>query len=177
MAIKVRCGHAACGKLLRVRDQLAGKRVKCPGCGHLTRVPALGQPPAHAADAPTGPDDEASADRVLVEPAKPILFVLAAVVGGVVPVLITFSVCARLSWWISAPAAVVLAIVAIGLWATGCARYQCPVCRSKPVMQWEDECSACRRNRLEQAEAQANLDFDVRLDRLVCTRTGDDAIV
>jgi hypothetical protein len=30
MPVQLRCG---CGKLLRVRDELFGKRVKCPGCG------------------------------------------------------------------------------------------------------------------------------------------------
>ncbi len=36
MPIKVDC---SCGKSLKVRDEAAGKRVKCPGCGTLIEVP------------------------------------------------------------------------------------------------------------------------------------------
>ena len=31
-----------CGKRLKVRDELAGKRVRCPGCGQPVAVPANG---------------------------------------------------------------------------------------------------------------------------------------
>jgi DNA-directed RNA polymerase subunit RPC12/RpoP len=30
-----------CGKKLRARDDLAGKKVKCPGCGRLLTVPPV----------------------------------------------------------------------------------------------------------------------------------------
>jgi hypothetical protein len=33
----VRCTH--CGKGLKVKDDLAGKKVRCPGCGHSVAVP------------------------------------------------------------------------------------------------------------------------------------------
>lgn len=36
MAIEVTC---SCGRLLRARDEQAGKRCKCPGCGALVDVP------------------------------------------------------------------------------------------------------------------------------------------
>ena len=41
---------SACPKKLSVKEELAGKKVKCPGCGTLTMVPALresntGSPP------------------------------------------------------------------------------------------------------------------------------------
>lgn len=38
-----------CGKKLRVRDELAGKRGKCPGCGELFVIPA---PESHAEPSP-----------------------------------------------------------------------------------------------------------------------------
>ena len=37
MAITVECEH--CGKVLHVKDRLAGRRGKCPGCGHVVKVP------------------------------------------------------------------------------------------------------------------------------------------
>ena len=47
--ISCRCGQ--CGKDLKVKDELAGKRVKCPGCGKPVAVPELAasvspQPPS-----------------------------------------------------------------------------------------------------------------------------------
>lgn len=36
MAIKLKCG---CGKVLSIKDDAAGRRVKCPGCQALLRVP------------------------------------------------------------------------------------------------------------------------------------------
>ena len=36
VALPVQC--AGCGKALRVRDELRGKRVKCPSCGHVLSV-------------------------------------------------------------------------------------------------------------------------------------------
>ena len=37
MPITCRCER--CGKTLRVKDELAGKHAKCPGCGGTIRVP------------------------------------------------------------------------------------------------------------------------------------------
>ena len=37
MAIKVTCQQ--CGKVLRVRDELVGRRGRCPGCGAVITVP------------------------------------------------------------------------------------------------------------------------------------------
>src|SRR5690349_9470735 len=42
MAIAVGC--PACGKQLRVKDEFAGKRVKCPSCGQILALPS--SPPA-----------------------------------------------------------------------------------------------------------------------------------
>jgi hypothetical protein len=38
MAIQVDC---ACGKKLQARDELLGKRVKCPGCGGIVTVESI----------------------------------------------------------------------------------------------------------------------------------------
>src|SRR4051794_21009052 len=57
MSIVVSCG---CGKQLRARDELAGRKAKCPGCGATLRIPVkafdpeedvadlIGPPPAVA---------------------------------------------------------------------------------------------------------------------------------
>jgi hypothetical protein len=37
MAISVTC---SCGRSLRAKDEAAGKRVRCPGCGNTVEVPA-----------------------------------------------------------------------------------------------------------------------------------------
>lgn len=39
MPIKIRCANATCQKALSVKDEFAGKRVKCPGCGQSILVP------------------------------------------------------------------------------------------------------------------------------------------
>jgi hypothetical protein len=52
MATTFRCENPACRKLLRVREGLAGKRVKCPGCGRVMAAPAGGGPPAEAPGPP-----------------------------------------------------------------------------------------------------------------------------
>jgi hypothetical protein len=43
MAIKF---HCSCGKTLVVKDEAAGKRVKCPACGQVCQIPAGEGPPA-----------------------------------------------------------------------------------------------------------------------------------
>jgi hypothetical protein len=42
MPILVSC---KCGKKLRVKEELAGKRVKCPGCRQVLAIPAAEEPP------------------------------------------------------------------------------------------------------------------------------------
>ena len=71
MPIRVTC---QCGKALNVQDAMAGKAVKCPGCGNVVRVPGGGaaQPaPAPAAPAPAAGgglgdlfDEEGFSDQV-----------------------------------------------------------------------------------------------------------------
>jgi hypothetical protein len=58
----------ACGRSLVVRDELAGKRVKCPGCGEILTVAQPG--PAKAKPAARATPDEA-APRPKAAPAAP----------------------------------------------------------------------------------------------------------
>jgi DNA-directed RNA polymerase subunit M/transcription elongation factor TFIIS len=39
MPISIRCENLDCNKPLKVKDSLAGKRIKCPSCGHKMTVP------------------------------------------------------------------------------------------------------------------------------------------
>jgi hypothetical protein len=41
MAIEFDCDNPACGKRLRMRDEAAGKKARCPACGQIKSVPAL----------------------------------------------------------------------------------------------------------------------------------------
>lgn len=62
MPIAVKC---SCGKQLNVRDELAGKAVKCPGCAKVIRVTAGGAQKSGAAARPR----PAAASRPAVRPA------------------------------------------------------------------------------------------------------------
>ncbi|MCS6850323.1 MAG: hypothetical protein NZ700_04020, partial [Gemmataceae bacterium] len=55
MAITVRCSNPDCGKLFRFKDDLAGKQVKCPGCGQHILVYAPRPAATVAAGAPVIP--------------------------------------------------------------------------------------------------------------------------
>lgn len=63
MPITVKC---QCGKSLKVKDQLAGKAVKCPGCSQVVKVPAAGAAPATPTPAPAAPVQPAP-----MQPASP----------------------------------------------------------------------------------------------------------
>jgi hypothetical protein len=49
--IETRCENPDCKKVLRVKDELAGKRAKCPGCGQVFTI----KPISAAAAKPTAP--------------------------------------------------------------------------------------------------------------------------
>ncbi len=51
-SITFRCENADCKKTLRVKEELAGKRIKCPKCGHKMKVPDLVVPPQPPPPAP-----------------------------------------------------------------------------------------------------------------------------
>src|SRR5262245_56650988 len=40
MPIKITCPNLNCRKTLTARDEMAGKRVKCPACGGAIAIPA-----------------------------------------------------------------------------------------------------------------------------------------
>lgn len=102
--ISLSCDH--CDKPLRVRDELAGKRIKCPGCGGVVAVPvdADEDAPAPKKKAPVRrrvEDDDDDAPRDAKKgPPKPstILFIagLTLALGGLVlmALFIYFSVMA-----------------------------------------------------------------------------------
>ena len=56
MTIEFRC--PGCNKLLRTKDETAGKRAKCPQCGNIVEIPV----PAPAEDSPDLFSDLAEAD-------------------------------------------------------------------------------------------------------------------
>ena len=60
MAITVSC---ACGKKLSVKDDLAGKRVKCPACQQVLRIPEVVSPEAAAETDWLGRDAESQAAK------------------------------------------------------------------------------------------------------------------
>jgi len=51
MPLAVSCNH--CSKRLSIKEELAGKRVRCPVCGHTLSVPAAAPPPASSGEPPT----------------------------------------------------------------------------------------------------------------------------
>lgn len=59
MAIKATCSK--CGRELNVKDELAGKKGKCPDCGEVIQVPTLDESAAAAAE-PEAPPAEAPAE-------------------------------------------------------------------------------------------------------------------
>lgn len=63
MSISVEC---ACGKRLKVKDEFAGKKIRCPGCDAVLRVPAADDPDeewAEALEQSADEDEEDAAPR------------------------------------------------------------------------------------------------------------------
>jgi hypothetical protein len=68
MPISLACPK--CQKRLRIKDELAGKRVRCPGCGSLLPVPAPAEPaPAPPPTVPVAPQAQEPV-LVLAAPAE-----------------------------------------------------------------------------------------------------------
>lgn len=61
MAIKVTCG--SCGREMNVKDALAGKKGKCPGCGGIIEVPMPETPVEAAPEPPQTPPEPAAAEE------------------------------------------------------------------------------------------------------------------
>ena len=73
MSISFSC--SGCEKKLKVRDDLAGKRVKCPGCQGVLIIPTLAVLPtapdmSAARETGTGVADKAAIQRVQVPPCQ-----------------------------------------------------------------------------------------------------------
>lgn len=65
MPIQLKC---SCGKSVSVRDELAGKAVKCPGCQSVLRIPTAGGSQKQASGGAAKPAAQASSRP----PAKPV---------------------------------------------------------------------------------------------------------
>ncbi len=91
---------AGCGKQVKVKDELAGKQGKCPGCGQAITVPAL---LVHSAGPPAAEEAKKVEEK---KGTSTLVRVLATVFGAVLaPVLVALLVkWADLSLWKSAPA-------------------------------------------------------------------------
>ncbi len=69
MPLKVQCQH--CDSRLSVREELAGKQVKCPKCGQGIRIPAAAV--AGTAEVPSPPKPKAKPQpKPAPEPVKPV---------------------------------------------------------------------------------------------------------
>jgi hypothetical protein len=66
MPLTVTCGNSECNKQFQVKDEFAGRRGKCPGCGGVVQVPAAEAKPVVAAAKPVA----ASAPPKPVVPSK-----------------------------------------------------------------------------------------------------------
>lgn len=68
MAIKFHC--EGCGRRIGVKDELAGKKVKCPGCGNALRVPArsIQAPSGEEKAAPSRPTSSAAPSSAVQPP-------------------------------------------------------------------------------------------------------------
>lgn len=67
MPIQIQCENPACKKPLRIKDELIGKRIKCPGCGRVQLV--VGAPPIAAA--PSRPVAAPPSQPVAAAPSRP----------------------------------------------------------------------------------------------------------
>src|SRR5262245_15306387 len=64
---------SACGKKMNAKDELADKRVTCPGCGQIVRVP---KPAPSKSPVPAGPVGDTSTLPPVSAPAPPIKYTL-----------------------------------------------------------------------------------------------------
>jgi hypothetical protein len=68
MPITLKCG---CGKHLKVRDELAGKRARCPGCGTILPVPlGITRQPLVRQEKPIPPSAEDEVEKPVVSRGK-----------------------------------------------------------------------------------------------------------
>jgi hypothetical protein len=67
MSINIRCENPACGKPLRVMDELAGQPFKCPYCGQLVGVAAGAEKPELLDEERAAQEAIAEAEKVIAE--------------------------------------------------------------------------------------------------------------
>ncbi len=67
MAIEFSC---RCGRTLRVKDEHAGRRVKCPGCGSVAQVPAAAKKDDRSSLQPLAQSGRAASQTVLPHRSK-----------------------------------------------------------------------------------------------------------
>lgn len=117
MSTTVQC--PGCGKKLKASDQLAGKRVKCPECGHVMVVPALAaiQKGVKSVQSVTPPPVASGVGSAVaavpVPPRRRIRWPWAAA-GGVGTVAIVVGISFALGLWGSAPDAATTNLVSAG---------------------------------------------------------------
>jgi hypothetical protein len=72
MTMQVKCPNGACGKVLTVQEEYAGKKGKCPGCGNEMTIPAAANGDDAANWQPSAPGarrDQSSSEPAMVLPA------------------------------------------------------------------------------------------------------------
>ena len=90
MAIALSC---TCGKRLRLKDELAGKRVRCPGCQRPLTVPAPeNEVTDEIDDSPPPEEKRRPKTKKKAKPAKVSGVMIASIIGGGVLILIAGSV-------------------------------------------------------------------------------------
>ncbi len=94
MAIRVKC--AGCGVVLNVKDEMAGRRGKCPRCGATLEIPVVGSvgawpgpsplqraaAPQLVAPPPPGLPPAAAAAAGVSDKSQAVTFILAALLGN-----------------------------------------------------------------------------------------------
>ncbi len=68
MSIKAKCPNPACGKVLTIKEEYAGKTGKCPACGLSIKIPAAPAPGAKPPTSAPSPSPKASAKTASTPP-------------------------------------------------------------------------------------------------------------
>lgn len=71
MPIRVKCPNASCGKVMNVKDELAGKKGKCPGCGGVLPIPKASAPAPAPAKKKVDDDEEDSSPYEMADKPDP----------------------------------------------------------------------------------------------------------
>src|SRR5262245_55553457 len=92
---KIEATCEGCGRKLKVRAELVGKKIKCPKCGKIMAIPAPPPPPPEPEEeiVMSEPDDDAT--YVEAEPDAPTTSILSklAAVAGAVFIILTVAGC------------------------------------------------------------------------------------